>query len=362
MLGRFGTTSDEPGFSIASIHLDGCVVPVVEQIVLEYPFCRLRRFATIAAERDAGRASSAILVCAPLAGHHAVMLREVVQSLLEDNVVYVTDWCNARHVPMDDGPFHLNDYVLYIQRFIREIGAESLHVVAVCQATVPALGAIALLESQDEPTPRSLTLIGGPVDARCNPTAIGRLASSQPLQWFQRNLVHPVPRPYAGAGRQVCPSFVQIAGLAAAEPSTFGELYCDYWLGLARGDAEVGQKLWQALRAYGAVLDMAAEFYLDTIRTVFQEFQLVLGTWQVQGQPVRPQDIQTTALLTIEGELDKVSGRGQTHAAHDLCLRIAPHNKQFVTVPNCGHYGLFSGHTWRTEVLPSVRNMTRPSV
>lgn len=359
LLGRVGTTCDEPTFSIPSIQLGDRVVPVEETILLESPFCRLRRFAAVAAEHEAGPPCASILLCAPLAGHHAVMLREVVESLLHDHVVYVTDWSNARNVPVSDGPFHLDDYVLYIKRFIRQIDAASLHVLAICQATVPTLAAVALLASEDAPTPRSLTLIGGPIDARRSPTAIGNLASSHSLQWFRRNLVHAVPEPYLGVGRQVCPSFVQIAGLAAAESSSLTTLYWDFCHSLARRDTQLAHRLRQALGAYHAVLDMAAEFYLDTISTVFQDYQLALGTWQVQGDAVRPQDIRTTALLTIEGECDEISGRGQTHAAHDLCQGIALRNKRRVTVPHCGHYDLFSGPCWRTEVFPSIRNMTR---
>jgi len=359
MLGRVGTPCNEPTFSITSIQLRGRVVLVKETIFLDSPFCRLRRFAAVAAEHEAGQPSRSILLCAPLAGHHAVMLREVVESLLHDHIVYVTDWSNARNVPLSDGPFHLDDYVLYIKRFIHQIEAESLHVLAICQATVPTLAAVALLASEDEPTPRSLTLIGGPIDARRSPTAIGNLASRHSLQWFQRNLIHVVPEPYMGVGRQVCPSFVQVAGLAAAESSSLTTLYWDFCFSLARGDAELAHRHWQALETYSAVLDMAAEFYLDTISTVFQDFHLPLGTWQVQGHAVRPQDIRTTALLTIEGECDEISGCGQTHAAHDLCQGIALPGKRHVTVPRCGHYDLFSGPCWRTEVFPRICNMTR---
>ncbi|MCY1276487.1 polyhydroxyalkanoate depolymerase, intracellular [compost metagenome] len=358
---RLSTACEEPTFGITTILRDGRVVPVVEQIVSESPFCRLRRFeATAAVGHDDGQqAIPAVLVCAPLAGHHAVMLREVVQSLLQEHIVYVTDWSNARNVPVADGAFHLDDYVVHVQRFIRQIGVSALHVLAVCQATVPALGAIALLASRDETTPSSLTLIGGPIDARRSPTAIGRLASSHSIQWFRRNLVHPVPHPYAGAGRQVCPSFVQLSGLAAAQSSPLWGLCEGYWANLARGDAERTNVHWQALLDYSAVLDMAAEFYLDTVRTVFQEFQIAFGTWQVRGQAVRPQDIRSTALLTIEGELDDISGRGQTHAAHDLCRGLSSRDKRLVTIDDCTHYDLFRGPVWRTEVFPRISDMLR---
>lgn len=358
---RLSTSCEEPTFGITTILRDGRVVPVVEQIVSESPFCRLRRFEATAAvgHDDSQQAIPAVLVCAPLAGHHAVMLREVVQSLLQEHIVYVTDWSNARNVPVADGAFHLDDYVVHVQRFIRQIGVSPLHVLAVCQATVPALGAIALLASRDETTPSSLTHIGGPIDARRSPTAIGRLASSHSIQWFRRNLVHPVPHPYAGAGRQVCPSFVQLSGLAAAQSSPLWGLCEGYWANLARGDAERTNVHWQALLDYSAVLDMAAEFYLDTVRTVFQEFQIAFGTWHVRGQAVRPQDIRSTALLTIEGERDDISGRGQTHAAHDLCRGLSSRDKRLVTIDDCTHYDLFRGPVWRTEVFPRIAAMLR---
>ncbi|WP_434034621.1 polyhydroxyalkanoate depolymerase [Cupriavidus sp. a3] len=362
MLSRVGSPCDEPSFSITAIQLRGCVVPVEETVLLENPFCRLLRFTTGSAKHEAGQPSSSILLCAPLAGHHAVMLREVVESLLHEHIVYVTDWSNARNVPVSDGPFHLDDYVLFIKRLIRQIEAESLHVLAICQATVPTLAAVALLASEDEPTPQTLTLIGGPIDARRSPTAIGDLAARHSLQWFQRNLIHAVPEPYMGVGRQVCPSFVQVAGLAAADSSSLTTLYRDFCLSLARGDADLAQRHGQALDAYNAVLDMAAEFYLDTISTVFQDFRLPRGTWQVQGHAVRPQDIRTTALLTIEGECDEISGRGQTHAAHDLCQGIALRGKRLVTVPRCGHYDLFSGPCWHREVFPTICDMTRRGI
>lgn len=358
---RLSSACEEPTFGITAIFRDGRVVPVVEQIVSESPFCRLRRFeASAAVGYDDGQQTiPAVLVCAPLAGHHAVMLRDVVQSLLQEHIVYVTDWSNARNVPVTDGSFHLDDYVVHVQRFIRQIDVSPLHVLAICQATVPALGAIALLASRDENTPSSLTLIGGPIDARRSPTAIGRLALSHSIQWFRHNLVHPVPHPYTGAGRQVCPSYLQLSGLAAAQASPLWGLWEGYWASLARGDAERANVHWQALLDYSAVLDLAAEFYLDTVQTVLQEFQIAFGTWQVRGQAVRPQDIRSTALLTIEGELDEISGRGQTHAAHDLCRGLSSRDKRLITIDDCTHYDLFRGPTWRTEVFPSIREMIR---
>jgi poly(3-hydroxybutyrate) depolymerase len=362
MLYRLGKTYDKPTFGIAAVQHNGRVIPVVEQVVLDRAFCRLLRFAAdpLALGADTSQPRPAVLVCAPLAGHHAVMLREVVQSLLPEHIVYVTDWTDARRVPLAEGPFHLDDYVIELQAFIRQIGSsEQLHVLAICQATVPALAAVSLLSSADEPTPRSLILIGGPIDARCSPTAVGRLAADHTLAWFQRNLIYTVPGRYAGAGRKVYPSFLQLAGLAAAQPGLVVASHQDYYLELARGDYERAEAHRRVCDTYNAVLDMAAEFYLDTIRIVFQEFRPARGNWFVRGQLVRPQDIRTTALLTIEGEHDTISGSGQTHAAHGLCRGLAARDKRHVTARRCGHYDLFCGPRWHSEIYPGIRALMR---
>lgn len=360
MLYRLGQACDKPGFGIASVEHNGHVIPVVQQVVVESAFCRLLRFAPEPLETAASIPRPAVLVCAPLAGHHAVMLREVVQSLLPEHIVYVTDWIDARCVPLMDGPFSLDNYVTELQAYIRQIGtAEPLHVMAICQATVPALAAVSLLASAEEPIPRSLILMGGPIDARRSPTGVGRLAADHSLMWFQRNLIYTVPDCYAGTGRRVCPNFLQLAGLMAAQPDLLVGSHWGYYLELMRGDYERAEALRHVCDAYHAVLDMAAEFYLDTIQIVFQEFRLARGNWFVQGQPVRPQDIRTTRLVTIEGDHDAISGRGQTQAAHDLCRGIASRDKRHITVPRCGHYDLFSGPRWHSEIYPGIRALTR---
>ncbi|MDF3834244.1 polyhydroxyalkanoate depolymerase [Cupriavidus basilensis] len=356
-LHRLGKTYGKPAFGVAAVDPVGRIVPVDEQVVLEGPFCRLLRFAHGPATAPGPR--PAVLVCAPLAGHHAVLLREVVESLLPAHEVYVTDWSDARYVPLAEGAFHLDDYVGLIQSFIRHIGGQRLHVLAVCQATVPVLAAVSLLASAGEPTPRSLVLMGGPIDARRNPTAVDRLAARHPLAWFQSNLIYAVPDHYPGAGRRVYPSFLQHAGLMMAHPARIVGSQWDYYLDLLQGDAERAPVHRRACDEYNAVLDMAAEFYLDTIRVVFHQFRLARGNWSVQGQAVRPQDIRDTALLTVEGELDDISGRGQTQAAHDLCRGIAARRKRHVTVRQCGHYDLFSGPLWRSVVYPAVRDLFR---
>lgn len=363
LLYRVSKPYGKPAFDIQAVEQHGRKIPVREQIVLETPFCRLLHFARAATPADAinrfGKHRPAVLLCAPLAGHHSVLLRETVETLLLDHDVYVTDWSDARNVPVVHGPFHLDDYVAHLHAFIRHIGAGNLHVLAVCQAAVPALGAIALLGRGGEPTPKSLTLMGGPIDARRSVTVVGQFAASRPIDWFRENLIETVPDRYPGRGRMVHPSFLQHAGLVAAHPGRYAHSHWDYYLDRVRGDVGRAEGHRRFGDAYNAVLDLAAEYYLDTIQSVFQEFRLACGDWCVRGQSVRPQAIRTTALLTIEGERDDICGRGQTQAAHDLCAGVAARHKHHVTARRCDHYDLFSGPVWRAEVYPVVRDLIR---
>jgi len=352
MLSRLGRDYGKPDFAIPTVCAGEHELSVQEQVVAERPFCRLLRFAP--APAAVARRRPAVLVCAPLAGHHAVLLREVVLALLPACDVYVTDWTDARRVPLSAGGFHLDDYVEHLQDFIRLIEAPATHVMAVCQATVPALAAVSLLASAGETVPRGLVLIGGPIDARLSPTAVDRLAARQPLSWFARNLIHIVPAHYPGAGRRVYPSFLQHAGLVAAHPARLMGSHWDYYLDLVHGDAAAAARHQRACDEYNAVIDMAAEFYLDTIRVVFQEFRLARGEWQVKGKPVRPQDIRDMTLLTVEGELDDIAGPGQTQAAATLCRGLAPEEKRHLLVAGSGHYELFTGPIWRETVFPAV--------
>jgi poly(3-hydroxybutyrate) depolymerase len=295
-----------------------------------------------------------VLVVAPLSGHHATLLRDTVTSLLQEHKVYITDWTDARMVPADAGPFHLDDYIEYVQEFIRHVGPE-VNVISVCQPTVPVLAAISLMASNGEPTPRTMTMMGGPIDARKSPTAVNNLAMNKSHEWFEHNVIYRVPVNYPGAGRRVYPGFLQHTGFVAMNPDRHLSSHYDYFLDLVRGDDESAEAHRQFYDEYNAVLDMPAEYYLDTIKVVFQDFALVNGSWQVKGKLVRPQDIRTSALLTIEGELDDISGAGQTRAAHDLCTGI-PKDRQFhYDAKGAGHYGIFSGRRWRENVYPYVR-------
>ncbi len=358
LMHRLAKDYEKPEFDIRGVEVDGVEVAVQELVPVTKPFCRLLRFkrytddlAVLAKMKD----QPTVLVVAPLSGHHSTLLRDTVRQLLKDHKVFVTDWTDARMVPLDAGPFHLDDYVQYVQEFIRHIGADECHVISVCQPTVPVLAAISLMASNGEATPRSMTMMGGPIDARKSPTAVNNLAMNRSFSWFENNVIYRVPTNFPGAGRNVYPGFLQHTGFVAMNPDRHLSSHYDYFLDLVRGDDDGADSHRQFYDEYNAVLDMPAEYYLDTIKTVFQDFALVNGTWEVKGQLVRPQDITSTALLTIEGELDDISGAGQTRAAHDLCSGIDTKNQYHYDVVGAGHYGIFSGRRWREKVYPEMQ-------
>ncbi|CAN5172923.1 polyhydroxyalkanoate depolymerase [soil metagenome] len=358
LMHRLSKEYEKPEFEITSVNVDGVDVAVQEQVALEKPFCRLLRFKRFTDDLPMltrMKDQPTVLVVAPLSGHHSTLLRETVRELLKDHKVYITDWTDARMVPAEAGPFHLNDYVTYVQEFIRHVGPE-VNVISVCQPTVPVLAAISLMATNGEVTPRTMTMMGGPIDARKSPTAVNNLATNKGYDWFENNVIYRVPTNYAGAGRRVYPGFLQHSGFIAMNPDRHLKSHYDYFLDLVRGDDDNADFHRGFYDEYNAVLDMPAEYYLDTIKIVFQDFALVNGTWEVNGQLVRPQDIHSTWLLTIEGELDDISGAGQTRAAHDLCTGI-PKERQFhYDVEGAGHYGIFSGRRWREKVYPKVRD------
>jgi poly(3-hydroxybutyrate) depolymerase len=358
LLYRLGKDYEKPAFGIHQIEVEGVPVPVVERVALEKPFCRLLRFKRYHDQADGlarMKDDPTVLVVAPLSGHHATLLRDTVRTLLADHKVYITDWIDARMVPAAQGPFTLDDYIGYVQDFIRHIGTDDLHVISVCQPTVPVLAAVSLMAARGEPVPRSLTMMGGPIDTRQSPTAVNNLATRQPLWWFEHNLIHTVPAHYPGAGRRVYPGFLQHLGFVAMNPERHLMSHWDFYQNLVKGDLEDAQAHRRFYDEYNAVLDMPAEYYLDTIRIVFQEHLLPRGLWDVAGERVDPAKIRNSALLTIEGALDDISGQGQTRAAHALCTGIPAANRQHLTVEGAGHYGIFSGRRWRTQVYPQVR-------
>ena len=362
LLYRLGKDYEKPAFNIHSVQAHGGTVPIVEQTALAKPFCnliRFKRYSDEIATLQELKQDPSVLVVAPLSGHHSTLLRDTVRTLLQDHKVYITDWVDARMVAVEEGPFHLDDYIAYIQEFIRHIGAKDLHVISVCQPTVPVLAAISLMASSGEVTPRTMTMMGGPIDTRRNPTKVNDLAMHHPIEWFETNVINPVPTNYPGKGRNVYPGFLQHAGFVAMNPSRHFQSHWDFYQDLLRGDLDDADAHREFYNEYNAVLDMPAEYYLDTVRTVFQEHALPRGTWKVKGKLVKPQDIKRTALLTIEGELDDISGLGQTEAAHDLCKGVRAADRKHLTVKGAGHYGIFSGRRWRQNVYPEVRSFTR---
>ena len=357
LLHRLAKDYEKPPFNITAATVGGVTIAVQEQVAMSKPFCRLLRFKRFTDDPKAleqMKSQPTVLVVAPLSGHHSTLLRDTVTSLLHDHKVFITDWTDARMVPLSAGAFHLDDYVEYVQEFLRLAGPD-VHVISVCQPTVPVLAAVSLMASRGEPTPRSMTMMGGPIDARRSPTAVNNLATNKSYNWFETNVIFRVPQNFPGAGRAVYPGFLQHTGFVAMNPDRHLTSHYDYFRDLIRGDDDSAESHRQFYDEYNAVLDMPAEYYLDTIKTVFQDFALVNGTWVVRGQAVRPQDITRTALLTIEGELDDISGAGQTKAAHELCSGVPSDRAFHYDAEGAGHYGIFSGRRWRDKVYPEVR-------
>jgi len=361
LLHRLGKEYEKPEFGLKSTVIGDREVTVAERIEISKPFCRLLKFERLLPRAMADREDDpTVLVVAPLSGHHATLLRDTVRALLPDHNVYITDWIDGRMVPISHGPFHLDDYVAYVIEFIRHLGP-NVHVMSVCQPTVPVLAAISILSTlKDERLPLSMTMMGGPIDSRKSPTEVNNLAMNHSFGWFERNVIYTVPTKYPGAGRRVYPGFLQHAGFVAMNPDRHVTSHWDFYLNLVRGDLDDAEGHRDFYDEYNAVLDLPAEYYLDTIRTVFQEHMLPLGTWQVtfEGRRIRvaPEDITGVALFTIEGELDDISGSGQTQAAHELCVNIPAAHQKHLTAQGAGHYGIFSGRRWREMIYPEVRD------
>lgn len=352
---RLGKDYEKPPFEISSVMVEGRSVGIVEEVEKKKAFCTLIHFKKdLTAKESAALNQPKVLLVAPLSGHHSTLLRDTVRALLESHDVYITDWTDARMVPLSEGPFHLHDYIYYVQEFIRLLSPD-LHVISVCQPTVPVLAAISLMASANDPQmPKSMTMMGGPIDPRKSPTQVNNLATEKPYSWFENKVIYSVPQNYPGFGRKVYPGFLQHAGFVAMNPSRHAQSHWDFYMHLREGDNESAEEHRKFYNEYNAVLDMPAEYYLETIKKVFQDFALPTGTWEVGGNLVRPQDIKNVALFTIEGELDDISGSGQTQAAQDLCSGILPSQKQHLTAPQCGHYGIFAGRRWRESICPQI--------
>jgi len=351
MISRFELTHTRPEFGITTVRVGNRDVPIREEVALELPFGKLLHFV-----KDVDTPQPRILVVAPLSGHFATLLAKTVETLLGDHDVYITDWTNARDVPLSAGVFGVDDYVAYVIRFLEEVGPGA-HVLAVCQPCVQALAAVAVMSEDKNPaTPRTMTLMAGPIDPRESPTAVNKLATDKPLSWFENTVTACVPARYKGAGRRVYPGFVQLTGFLSMNMERHQAQHKKLYEHLANGETEEAQKIKTFYDEYFAVLDLTEEFYIETIDRVFQRAELATGDFTYRGRKVDPGKIFRTALLTVEGGRDDICALGQTAAAHDLCQSLRPHLKRHHLQANVGHYGTFNGRRWENEIYPVVRN------
>ena len=345
----------KPAFGLHSTLVDGIAVPVSEAVLLRKPFGQLKHF-----QRGvAGRNDPRILVVAPMSGHYATLLRGTVERLLPGHEVYITDWRDARSVPKSAGRFDLNDYVDYLIEFLELLGPNT-HMLAVCQPSVPALAAVALMNADDHPcAPPSLTLMGGPVDTRKAPTSVNELAFKRPFAWFEQTVIQDVPAMYPGAGRKVYPGYLQLSGFLSMNLANHMKSHWEMFKHLVEGDDDSAEATKAFYDEYRSVCDMTAEFYLQTIDMVFQRQALATGQFEHRGRIADPAKITRTALLAIEGERDDISGLGQTKAALDLAVNLADEKKLYHLAAGAGHYGIFNGSRWRDSIAPVVEEFVR---
>ena len=351
MVARAGMWHVRPDFGIRGTCVRGEPVPVEEVPVINHPFATLLHF-----RKEIAVEQPRVLLVAPISGHFATLLRGTVETLLPDHDVYITDWINARNVPLLYGRFDLDDLIDLIASFIRELGPET-HVMAVCQPSVPVLAAVAMMAADNDPAqPASMTLMGGPIDTRRNPTVVNKLATSRPLHWFERNVIGTVPPRYPGAFRRVYPGFLQLAGFMTMNLDRHVTAHMDLFKHLVRGDGESAEATRRFYDEYMSVMDLPADFYLQTVKRVFQDHALPLNRFTSRDRRIEPRAIERTALFCIEGENDDICAVGQTAAALDLCSGLAASKKAHHVQPKVGHYGVFNGRRWRTEIYPKVRD------
>ncbi|MBO0734963.1 MAG: polyhydroxyalkanoate depolymerase [Alphaproteobacteria bacterium] len=354
LLSNAGISHDRPDFGISSVAIDGEEVAVVEEAVASHPFCNLLHF-----RKERSRDEPTVLVVAPLSGHFPTLLRGTVKTLLPEHNVYITDWINARNVPLLYGRFDLDDFAEAVMRFVRLLGP-NIHVMAVCQPSVPVMAAVSLLAAAGDPCqPASMILMGGPIDPRANPTEVNRFAMARSLEWFDRTVVTTVPARYPGAFRRVYPGFLQLAGFLSLN---FGRHVSAHWSmfnDLVKGDGESAAATRAFYKEYSSVMDLPADFYLQTIKRVFQDHDLPRGCFRVRDNLVEPAAIERTALMTVEGERDDICAVGQTVAAHTLCSGIPQENKAHHLQRQVGHYGVFHGRRWQSEIYPKVKAFIR---
>jgi poly(3-hydroxybutyrate) depolymerase len=339
----------KPAFGLNETVVDGRTVAVREEIVLQKPFGQLKRFV-----REGVEGGPRLLIVAPMSGHYATLLRGTVERMLPSADVFITDWRDAKLVPLADGGFDLDDYIDYIVEFLAHIGPGA-HMLAVCQPSVPCYAAVALMNADDHPaTPKTLTMMGGPIDTREAPTAVNTLATQRPHAWFEHNVIATVPVMYPGAGRRVYPGFLQLAGFMSMNLGNHMISHWEMFKHLVQGDEESAEATKDFYDEYRSICDMTAEFYLQTVQTVFQDHAMPRGEMTHRGRPIDPSAITRTALLAIEGERDDISGLGQTKAALALAPNLPAEDKQYLMVDGAGHYGIFNGSKWRTKVAPVV--------
>jgi len=348
----------KPEFRIKQTTVDGAPVGVTEKVVWQRPFCRLIHFVRdLPQERRAQ--DPRLLLVAPMSGHFATLLRGTVETFLPTHEVYITDWQDARDVPLTAGFFDLDDYIDYMRDMFRFFGGD-VHVFAVCHPSVPVLAAVALMEEEDDPcVPLTMIMAGGPIDTRVSPTVVNKLAEERGTDWFRRNVITTVPWPQLGAGRRVYPGFLQLTGFMTMNLDRHLKAHKDLFYHLVRGDGDSAEKHREFYDEYLAVMDLTAEFYLQTVDTVFVRHLLPKGEMMHRGRKVDPTAIRRVPLMTIEGEKDDITGVGQCKAAHDLCVNIPEDAKEHFVCPKVGHYGIFNGSRFRAEIEPRIARFIR---
>lgn len=344
-----GTTAGKTGGKKAQSK----TVRVREVVADEQPFCNLLHF-----QKEGVKGQPKVLIVAPLSGHYATLLRGTVEAMLPEHDVYISDWTDARDVPLDEGPFHLDDYIELVMRHLKLLG-EDANVFAVCQPSVPVMAAVALLSEDGKAVPKTMTLMGGPVDTRKAPTAVNAFAKEHSLEWFETHSIHAVPLTYPGFGRRVYPGFLQLQGFLGMNMERHVNAHVDHFWHLVQGDGDNAQHHRKFYDEYMSVMDLPAEYFLDTVQAVFHDHALPDGTLKFRGRPVNPAAIKDVALFTIEGELDDISGVGQTAAAHDICPDIPETKRARLVQEGVGHYGTFNGRKWRTLIQPKIADFIR---
>jgi poly(3-hydroxybutyrate) depolymerase len=357
VFGHSGTSHKRPAYQIDEIMVGNNLVSVEDEIIYQTPFASLLHF-----KKDSDRKQPKVLLVAPMSGHFATLLRHTAEILLQDHDVYITDWHNARDMPVDAGPFGFDEYVEHIIQFMDKLGPRS-HIVGVCQPTVAVLAAVAVMSEDNHPaTPRSMTLMAGPIDTRRNPTRVNQLAKTKDIAWFEDKMIGVVPWRYKGAGRRVYPGFVQLSAFVSMNLDKHIGAHLRQFRSLATGDKPAAETHRAFYDEYLAVMDLPAEFYLETVQRIFMDHELPKGELKYKGRLVKPEAIKKTFLFTVEGERDDICGLGQTAAALDLCSNLRPLLKRHHVQTGVGHYGVFSGKRWANEIYPRVREVIEFSV